>query len=78
VSKFEQQVNETISRQVINLSDNPPLMTTAFKTSLHILPPQFDAIAGDIYDSFDGSNEGISILRLPKHENMLYFRSTNL
>jgi hypothetical protein len=77
VSKFEQKVNETISRQVKNLSDKHPLMTTAFKTSLHILP-QFDSIAGEIYDSFEGSDEGISILRLPKRENMLYFHSTNL
>jgi CHAT domain-containing protein/Tfp pilus assembly protein PilF len=57
VGIFEEQVGDKISKKVTNFSDKHPLIATAFKTSLHLLPSPFDSIAEAIYDSFNGSDE---------------------
>lgn len=56
-SKFEQRVNDKIANGAKDFSYKHPLIATAFKASLHILPPPFDGIAGSIYDSFNGSDD---------------------
>lgn len=56
-SKFEQQVNDKINDGLKGFSDKHPLISTAFKTSLHFLPPPSDTIAQNIYNTSDGSDE---------------------
>jgi hypothetical protein len=56
-SKFEQQVNDKINDGLKGFSDKHPLISTAFKTSLHLLPPPFDTIAQNIYNTSDDSDE---------------------
>jgi tetratricopeptide (TPR) repeat protein len=57
VSKFELQVNDKITKGGKDLSNRHPLIATAFKASLHVLPPPFDGITESLYDSFTGSDE---------------------
>ncbi len=51
---FEKEVNNKLSKPIPGQSDKHKFIESAFRTSLHILPLPFDAIAESIYDSVDG------------------------
>ena len=53
LGSFEQKVNDSVGK----FKENHPLLDKAIKQSLPLLPPPFNAIAGQIYDSFEGSEE---------------------
>jgi hypothetical protein len=44
-------------RLVQNFKDNPPVLDKAIKTSISFFLPPFNAIAQNIYDNFEGSEE---------------------
>ncbi|MFZ0512794.1 MAG: hypothetical protein WAM14_14395 [Candidatus Nitrosopolaris sp.] len=50
---FDQEVDNQRSKRVKGLSDKRQI-AIAFKTSLHVLPPPFDAMAESIYESVEG------------------------
>ncbi|MGB6593536.1 MAG: hypothetical protein WBE68_18700 [Candidatus Nitrosopolaris sp.] len=52
--KFDQEVENQLSKSVKGSSDKHQIAAIAFRTSLHVLPPPFDAIAESIYESVDG------------------------
>jgi hypothetical protein len=51
---FDQEVNSKLSKPITGQSDKDKIIESAFRTSLHILPLPFDAIAESIYDGVDG------------------------
>lgn len=51
---FDQEVDSQLSKKVKGLANKNQIAAIAFKTSLHVLPPPFDAIAESIYESVDG------------------------
>ena len=51
---FEKEVNNKLSKPVTGQVDKHKITESAFRTSLHILPVPFDAIAESIYDGVDG------------------------
>jgi hypothetical protein len=51
--KFDQEVENQL-RSLKASSDKHQIAAVAFRTSLHVLPPPFDAIAESIYESVDG------------------------
>jgi hypothetical protein len=51
---FDQEVDGQLSKKVMGLSDKHLIAAIAFKTSLRVLPPPFDAMAESIYESVDG------------------------
>jgi hypothetical protein len=56
-TKFELQVNDKISGGVKSISNKHPLIVTAFKTSIHLLPPPFDILVEATFNNFKGSDE---------------------
>lgn len=56
-TKFELQVNDKITEGVKSISDKHPLIVTAFKTSIHLLPPPFDVLIEATFNNFKGSDE---------------------
>jgi hypothetical protein len=51
---FGQEVDGQLTKKVKGLSNGHQIAAIAFKTSLHVLPPPFDAMAESIYESVDG------------------------
>jgi hypothetical protein len=51
---FYKEVDNQLGKKAEGLSDKHQIVTIAFKTSLHVLPQPFDAIADSIYESVDG------------------------
>lgn len=51
---FDREVDSQFGKKVKGLSNKHQIAAIAFKTSLHVLPPPFDAIAESIYESVDG------------------------
>ena len=51
--KFDQEVENQL-KSLKGSSDKHKIAAVAFRTSLHVLPPPFDAIAESIYESVDG------------------------
>jgi len=51
---FGQEVDGQLTKKVKGLSNGHQIAAIAFKTSLHVLPPPFDAMAESIYESIDG------------------------
>jgi len=51
---FDQEVDGQLSKKIKGLSNGHQIAAIAFKTSLHVLPPPFDAMAESIYESVDG------------------------
>ena len=50
---FDQEVDNQLSETTKGLSDKHQFAAIAFKTSVHVLPPPFDAMAESIYESVD-------------------------
>ena len=50
---FDQEVDNQLSKTIKGLSDKHQFAAIAFKTSVHVLPPPFDAMAESIYESVD-------------------------
>jgi len=50
---FDQEVDNQLSETTKGLSDKHQMAAIAFKTSVHVLPPPFDAMAESIYESVD-------------------------
>lgn len=51
---FYQEFDNQLGKRVEGLLDKHQIVTIAFKTSLHVLPQPFDAIADSIYESVEG------------------------
>lgn len=51
--KFDQEVENQL-KSLKGSSDKHQIAAVAFRTSLHVLPPPFDAITESIYESVDG------------------------
>jgi hypothetical protein len=51
---FDQEIDSQLSKKLRGLSDKHQIAAIAFKTSLNVLPPPFDAMAESIYESVDG------------------------
>jgi hypothetical protein len=65
--KFDQEVENQL-KSVKGSSDKHQFDAVAFRTSLHVLPPPFDAIAESIYESVDGyDKEKLSEVKLFLH-----------
>jgi hypothetical protein len=66
--KFDQEVENQLSKSVKGSSDKHQIVAVAFKTSLHVLPPPFDAIVESIYESVDGyDKEKLSEVKIFLH-----------
>ena len=50
---FEEEVDNQLRKTSKGLSDKHQIAAIAFKTSVHVLPPPFDAMAESIYESVD-------------------------
>jgi hypothetical protein len=50
---FDQEVENQLRRTSKEFSDKHQIAVIAFKTSVHVLPPPFDAMAESIYESVD-------------------------
>jgi hypothetical protein len=51
---FDQAVDNQLSKKVKGSSDKHQVVSLAFETSVHLLPPPFDAMAKSIFGSVEG------------------------
>jgi hypothetical protein len=56
-SRFEQELNDNLSKRINDFSSKHPLVATTFQTSLRLLPPPFDSIVESIYNKLEGSDQ---------------------